>query len=102
MARRKRSDEHLASSVAGRDQPAENQRARGARQSVNAQGAPRACCPPKTGRPMTSKNRRSKPPPRRAVVAAGALGAGAAWARFLPGARASDAPETPELKFGMI
>jgi nitrate/nitrite transport system substrate-binding protein len=51
---------------------------------------------------MTSKNHRSKTPTRRAVVAAGALGAGAAWARFLPGARASDAPETPDLKFGMI
>jgi nitrate/nitrite transport system substrate-binding protein len=51
---------------------------------------------------MTSKNRRSRTPSRRAVVAAGALGAGAAWARFLPGAHASDAPETPDLKFGMI
>jgi nitrate/nitrite transport system substrate-binding protein len=39
---------------------------------------------------------------RRSVVRAAALGAGAAWARFLPGAHASDAPETPDLKFGMI
>ncbi len=39
---------------------------------------------------------------RRTVVRAAALGAGAAWARFLPGAHASDAPETPDLKFGMI
>jgi nitrate/nitrite transport system substrate-binding protein len=40
---------------------------------------------------------------RRAFLkVAGAGAAGAAWARFLPGAYASDAPETPDVKFGMI
>lgn len=40
---------------------------------------------------------------RRAFVKTGAaVVAGSAWARFLPGAYASDAPETPDVKFGMI
>jgi nitrate/nitrite transport system substrate-binding protein len=47
-------------------------------------------------------SKRSKRASRRAVLRAGAVGAGAAWARFLPGAYASDAPETSEMKFGMI
>lgn len=40
---------------------------------------------------------------RRTFVKAGAaVAAGAAWAKFLPGAYASDAPETADVKFGMI
>src|SRR5947207_5370544 len=46
--------------------------------------------------------KRSKRASRRSVLRAGAAAAGAAWARFVPGAHASDAPETPDLKFGMI
>ncbi|MDX2020297.1 MAG: CmpA/NrtA family ABC transporter substrate-binding protein [Deltaproteobacteria bacterium] len=40
---------------------------------------------------------------RRTLVKTGAAAlAGAAWAKFLPGAYASDAPETTDVKFGMI
>jgi nitrate/nitrite transport system substrate-binding protein len=40
---------------------------------------------------------------RRGFLKGAAAGAGvAAWAKFMPGAYASDAPETPDVKFGMI
>ena len=51
----------------------------------------------------TSARSTSSNKTRRGFLKAGAGGAAAtAWARFIPGAYASDAPETPDVKFGMI
>jgi nitrate/nitrite transport system substrate-binding protein len=59
-------------------------------------------------RDKVSAPKTSVKPSRRKFLGTGlragaALTAGAAsWSRFLPGAYASDAPETPDVKFGMI
>ena len=57
-------------------------------------------------RDKPSAVRASKPSRRKflrtGLHAGAALTAGAAWSRFIPGAYASDAPETPDVKFGMI
>jgi nitrate/nitrite transport system substrate-binding protein len=61
----------------------------------------------KTAAPSASRSSTSKAASRRGFLKATAKGAAAtaaatAWAKFLPGAYASDAPETADVKFGMI